>query len=156
VAGEFMWLDQRHWLPDDVLVKADRSSMLASLELRTPFLHRELAELAAAVPPAFHLNGGGKALLRATLSELAGGKLTSRPKTAFRAPIAEWLRGPLAAPLEQQIRQGAVFAEGWLDRRKVSFLFARHTEAAADHSGELWPILCLGLWLDTLRTTDGW
>ncbi len=48
--ARLMLLDQRHWLPDDVLVKADRAGMRVSLEIRTPYLHRELAEFAASVP----------------------------------------------------------------------------------------------------------
>ena len=51
-AGYLMRLDTSTWLPDDVLVKADRSSMQASLESRAPFLSRELVEFAASVPHA--------------------------------------------------------------------------------------------------------
>jgi asparagine synthase (glutamine-hydrolysing) len=151
VAASFMALDQRQWLPDDVLAKADRASMLTSLELRTPFLHRELAELAAAVSPAAHLAHGGKALLRAALADLDGGTLRPGAKTAFRVPTAEWLRGPLAPELRDQLRHGRVFAEGWLDRRGVGGLVAEHAAGAADHSGALWPVFCLGIWLDSVR-----
>ncbi|MBA2476538.1 MAG: asparagine synthase (glutamine-hydrolyzing), partial [Actinobacteria bacterium] len=64
VEGDFMRLDQLRWLPDDILAKADRATMRASLEFRTPFLHRELAELAASIPASTHVAGGGKRLLR--------------------------------------------------------------------------------------------
>ncbi len=94
-----MRLDQVHWLPDDVLAKADRASMLNSLELRTPYLHRELAEFAASVPAGVHTARDGKRLLRRLAQEL-GLSAASRAKTAFRVPAAEWLRGPLAPALE--------------------------------------------------------
>ena len=60
VATEAMLDDTHHWLPDDVLAKSDRASMLASLELRTPYLDRELAELAATVPAEVHLAQWGQ------------------------------------------------------------------------------------------------
>ena len=59
-----MHLDQVHYLPDDVLVKTDRASMLVSLEIRTVFLHAGLAELAGSLDTSLHLAGGtGKALV---------------------------------------------------------------------------------------------
>jgi asparagine synthase (glutamine-hydrolysing) len=155
VAGTFMRLDQRHWLPDDVLAKADRASMLASLELRTPFLHHELAELAAAISARRHVAGHGKSVLRGVLGDLDGLALRPRHKTAFRAPIGDWLRDPLAPALGGQIQRGSVFAEGWLNRSEVARLAAEHAGGRADHSGRLWPILCLGLWLDRFRGADG-
>jgi asparagine synthase (glutamine-hydrolysing) len=154
-AGGFMWLDQQHWLPDDVLAKADRASMLTSLELRTPYLHHELAELAAAIPPRRHLAGRGKAVLRGVLADLDGGALRARRKTAFRAPMGPWLRGPLAPALARQVKRGTAFSEGWLDRAEVARLVAEHASGRADHSSHLWPALCLGLWLDRFRGVDG-
>jgi asparagine synthase (glutamine-hydrolysing) len=155
VAATFMWLDQQHWLPDDVLAKADRASMLTSLELRTPFLHHELAELAAAIPARRHLTGRGKAVLRTVLADLDGHAPRARPKTAFRAPTGAWLRGPLAPALARQVERGAAFSEGWLDRTEVARVVAEHADGRADHSGRLWPVLSLGLWLDRFRGVDG-
>ncbi|MDP8967066.1 MAG: asparagine synthase (glutamine-hydrolyzing), partial [Actinomycetota bacterium] len=88
VPGALMHLDQRLWLPDDVLVKADRAGMNVSLEIRTPYLHRELAEFAGSVAPAAHLAGGGKALLRALLADVLPAGAAPRRKTAFRVPAA--------------------------------------------------------------------
>ena len=59
-----MSLDQRRYLPDDVLAKADRATMLASLEMRTPYLSRDLAEFSGAIPASVHIGNGGKAILR--------------------------------------------------------------------------------------------
>ena len=68
VASSFMSLDQLQWLPDDVLQKADRATMMASLEMRTPYLNRELAELAASIPLSVHMRDGGKYVLRQVLA----------------------------------------------------------------------------------------
>jgi len=144
-----MRLDQRHYLPDDVLVKTDRASMLVSLELRSVFLHAGLAELAGSLDTAVHLAGSGKALVHAMLPE---GLLPERRggyrKTAFRVPAAEWLRGPLAPTMQEQLAHGTLYEEGWFDRAAVGRLVQEHAATGADHSDQLWPLLALGLWAD--------
>ncbi len=153
VAGRFMLLDQLHWLPGDVLAKADRASMQVSLEVRTPYLNHELAEFAATVPPDLHTGGSGKALLRALLKELLPESAMKRPKTAFRVPAADWLRGPLSPVLLDQINSGHVCEEGWIDRAAAARALDDHI-AGADNSAQLWPLLAFGLWLDRLRGRD--
>jgi asparagine synthase (glutamine-hydrolysing) len=150
-AAAVMALDQRQWLPDDVLAKGDRATMLASLELRTPFLERSVAEFAASVPIRAHLGRTGKVLLRKLLTTVLPehrGRLT---KTAFRVPAGEWLRGPLADVVERQVAAGALFDEGWLSRDEVRVLGHRHRNGVADHTQDLWAALSAGLWLDRLR-----
>src|SRR5688572_9149984 len=153
-AGELMLLDQTHWLPDDVLAKADRASMLTSLEVRTPYLHRELAELAAGLPPGEHIRGAGKVVLRSLLAEIAPETRRRRPKTAFRVPARDWLRGPLAPVLTGQIERGALYREGWFDREQVAGLAAAHSRGERDNTQVLWPLLTLGLWFDKFRGAD--
>ncbi len=155
VPADLMRLDQLHWLPDDVLVKADRAGMLVSLEVRTPYLHRDLAEFAASVAPAVHLRGDGKALLRAMLADVFPASRGPRPKTAFRVPAAQWLRGPLAPALAQQLAEGSLYAEGWVDAGAARRLAAEHAAEERDWSHALWPLLSLGLWLDRRRGVGG-
>jgi asparagine synthase (glutamine-hydrolysing) len=155
VAGRLMLLDQVHWLPGDVLPKADRASMLVSLEVRTPFLNHELAEFAATVAPELHVGGGGKRLLRLLLAELLPDTTLGRPKTAFRVPVADWLRGPLAVTVRDQVQSGPLCEEGWIDGAAASTLVDRHMSGRADHSDALWSLLALGLWLDRFRAGRG-
>jgi asparagine synthase (glutamine-hydrolysing) len=152
-----MHLDQVDYLPDDVLFKTDRAGMLASLEIRTVFLQRELSELAASVDTTVHLKGGGKALVRAMLPEgiIAAPRFGRYRKTAFRVPAAEWLRGPLAGVLHRQVERGAIYEEGYFDRQAVAGLIREHMAQSADHSDQLWPLLALGLWTDRFCGLDG-
>ncbi len=155
VPGALMRLDQLHWLPDDVLVKADRAGMLVSLEIRTPYLHRELAEFAASISPDTHLEGNGKVLLRALLADVLPATRGRRPKTAFRVPSAQWLRGPLAPVLERQLAEGSLYTEEWIDLDATRGLYGEHAAGRRDWSHVLWPLLALGLWLDNRRGLDG-
>jgi asparagine synthase (glutamine-hydrolysing) len=152
-----MRLDQLDYLPDDVLFKTDRAGMLASLEIRTVFLNRELADFAASLNSATHLAGGGKALLRAMLPPgvIDTPRLGRYRKTAFRVPVAHWLRGPLAEPLRRQLERGVIYGEGYFDRGAVARLADEHLAGTADHSAELWPLLSLGLWADRFCGLDG-
>jgi asparagine synthase (glutamine-hydrolysing) len=145
-----MHLDQVHYLPDDVLVKTDRASMLVSLELRTVFLHAGLAELAGSLDSSMHLGGAGKALVHAMLPPglLASSRTRRYRKKAFRVPAAEWLRGPLAATMTEQLERGTIYSEGYFDRGAVARLVREHAGSERDHSDRLWPLLAFGLWAD--------
>jgi asparagine synthase (glutamine-hydrolysing) len=151
-----MHLDQRHYLPDDVLVKTDRASMLVSLELRSVFLHAGLAELAGSLDTSLHLAGAGKALVHAMLPDgiLPASRGGRYRKKAFRVPAAEWLRGPLAPVMRRQLEHGVIYEEGYFDRGAVAQLVRQHASATCDHSDELWPLLSLGLWADRFHGLD--
>jgi asparagine synthase (glutamine-hydrolysing) len=156
VGRQLMRLDQVDYLPDDVLVKTDRAGMLASLEIRTVYLQRELAEFTASVDVSLHLGGRGKALLHAMLpSDMDTARKAKRyRKAAFRAPTAEWLRGPLAPVLDRQLEAGSIFEQDWFDRVAARSLVADHQSGAHDHSELIWPLLSLGLWADKLFGLD--
>ncbi len=149
--GDMMLLDQRTWLADSVLVKADRAGMLASLEIRTPYLHQAVAEFAASIPAKVHVRGRGKELLRTLLARRQPDVHHRRSKVAFRAPAGAWLRGPLAPTLRQQLAAGALFDEGWFSRPAISAIASEHLAGRRDHTRILWPVLTLGLWLDAHR-----
>jgi asparagine synthase (glutamine-hydrolysing) len=155
VAELFMRLDQCQWLPDDVLAKADRATMRVSLEMRTPYLHREVAELAAAVPVETHLGSGGKALVRELLHRVLPEADFKRAKTAFRVPASAWLRGPLAPELRRQLHTGALCEEGWFNRAALAEVIDDHLEGRRDRASVLWPLLSFGLWLDGVRANVG-
>ena len=149
--ARFMALDQMHWLPYDVLAKADRAGMLASLEVRTPYLHHGIAEAAAAVPERAHLAGGGKGILRRLLRrELPS--LPDRRKTAFRVPAADWLRGPLAPILRDGLSSGALYQEEWVSRAPVERMVSEHLAGRHDWTPVLWPLVVLAFWLDGIRS----
>ena len=154
-AGGLMHLDQALWLPDGLLARSGRAGMLASLEIRTPYLHRELAEFTATVSPAVHLADGGNALLRTLLAAVLPAQAAPRHIAACRSPAAQWLRGPLAPVLADQLEAGCLYEEGWMNAGVARFLAVEHADGGRDHSHVLWPLLALGLWLDRQRGHDG-
>lgn len=148
--ANIMRLDQSMWLPDDVLAKADRSSMLVSLEVRTPYLDRRLAEFAFSTSSSLHCSGGGKWLLRAVLAGILARDIAARPKVAFRVPSSEWLRGPLSGILNQ-VQHGRLCRDGWFDAAAVAMVVEQHRSGKRDWSSILWSLMSFGIWLDSGR-----
>ena len=88
---------QTAFLSEDILVKADRASMAASLELRSPFLSAELLDFYGSVPRSLmKANGVGKLLLRRTMRGRIPDDIIDRTKRGFDIPLGDWLAGPLA------------------------------------------------------------
>jgi asparagine synthase (glutamine-hydrolysing) len=99
--SELLTLDLDWQLAESLLQKADKMSMGASIELRTPILDLRIAELAARMASPLKLppNGPGKLVLRHCLARKLNEPL-NRPKRGFPVPLVKWFTGPLREPLE--------------------------------------------------------
>lgn len=128
------WLDLHVYLPDDLLVKADRASMAVSLELRPPLLDHRLVELALSFEPGLLRRGGeDKWILRRSLDGRAPPQVLARPKQGFSMPVRRWLRG---SPDASQDAQRRLVRAGILRR------------SAGRLGGEqLWSLLVLDRWI---------
>jgi asparagine synthase (glutamine-hydrolysing) len=141
-----LYLDSRVWLPDDLLVKADKMTMAHALELRVPFLDHHLMEHAWSLPDHLKIAGGvGKALLRKAARGRVPQAILDRPKLGFATPTAAWLRGGLRELAHDALTDTRSLARERFDLGFVRKLLARH-QAGADMSAELWPLLVLELW----------
>jgi asparagine synthase (glutamine-hydrolysing) len=139
-------LDLKVWLEGDPLVKADRATMMASLEARVPFLDVEVVELAARIPPQWHRRDGvSKWLLRRAFDDLLPPEVLRRPKHAFDVPIAAWLRGPLRPYLEEALADGSPLWQA-LRPEPVQAMARSHLEGKRDFGRELWALLHLVMW----------
>jgi asparagine synthase (glutamine-hydrolysing) len=147
VLRQVLYDDFQVQLPDAYLTKVDVASMAASLEVRTPFLSREVLETAWALPDTLKLRGGRrKWLLKRVAARLVPREVIYRPKQGFALPMAEWWRGRLAGVLQALLADSRAAAWGWMDPAPVRRALAEHRAHAADHSTRLWLVLCLELW----------
>jgi len=141
-----LYLDSRVWLPDDLLVKADKMTMAHALELRVPFLDHLLVEHAWSLPDQLKIhNGVGKALLRKAALGRVPQAILERPKMGFGTPTAAWLRSGLRDLMHDALLDTRSLARERFDLAFVRSLVARH-QAGADRSAELWPLIVLELW----------
>ena len=137
--------DLLSYLPDDILVKVDRASMAASLELRSPLLDHRVAEWAWTLPFTMKVRGGvTKWILRQVLYRYVPPALVDRPKTGFAVPLDHWLRGPLRDWAEEALRPERLEAAG-LRPAPIHKMWRRHL-AGLDWQHRLWVILMFMAW----------
>ncbi|MGH7466951.1 MAG: asparagine synthase (glutamine-hydrolyzing) [Longimicrobiales bacterium] len=140
-------LDATTYLPNDILMKVDRASMHVGLEVRAPFLARDMVEFAFALPDSFRMQRiTGKRLLRAAVRELLPAEILHRPKKGFGIPVAAWLRGPLRTLMHDVLERSAIAQAGFFRPSVVQRLMDQHERGVADHRKPLWTLLVFELW----------
>ncbi len=143
-------LDRRVWLPDDLLVKADKMTMAASLELRVPFLDHELIEWSTTLPADLKLRGSsGKWILRQAAYERLPPECTSGNKKGFTVPVAGWMRGLLHEQLRATLLDQGAFCRQRFGEKAVTRLLDEHRDGRADRKEELFALWMLELWRKT-------
>jgi asparagine synthase (glutamine-hydrolysing) len=138
--------DRVTYLPNDLLTKVDRCSMLHSLEVRSPFMDHELVELAAQLTEDQLLKGGKKRMLREAFASELPESVFKRPKMGFAVPIGEWFRGELRAFLRDHLFAGDSFAKEHFQMKVVERLVDEHESGRRDHSQRLYALLMLEMW----------
>jgi asparagine synthase (glutamine-hydrolysing) len=151
----FQLLDASTYLPDDLLVKADRASMAVSLELRSPLLDHRVLELGVSLPDSLRLEGRrGKVALRRAFADLLPPELAARRKTGFGIPLGAWFRGPLRDLAGETLLGPRATARGQLRRSAVERLLGEHARGERDHAHRLWCLLVLELWQQAWLDTE--
>ncbi len=136
--------DQRTYLVDDILVKVDRTSMLASLEVRVPLLDHVLAEYANDLPISYKLNlWESKRVLRGAVRDVLPSQILARRKAGFAIPLRSWLLGPLRDWTREVLLESCptVFDEAGVHR-----LLAGLEHAQRDFSQHVWRLVALSVW----------
>ena len=140
-------LDVETYLPDDILVKADRTSMLHSLELRVPLLDHKVLELAFRMPTRLKLRGGrGKRILRELAADVLPPALLARGKQGFGLPLAAWLRGDLLGMARDLFADTRTRTRGILSPAGLDRLLASHQRGERDLSADIWLAMVLEIW----------
>ncbi|MBM4231221.1 MAG: asparagine synthase (glutamine-hydrolyzing) [Gammaproteobacteria bacterium] len=147
-----MRADIRHYLPSDILVKVDRAAMSTGLETRVPFLDHRLVEWANSLPLQFKIRREGgryvtKWALRQVLYRYVPAALIDRPKMGFGIPLAEWLRGPLAAWADALLDPVSLRSAGYFDYQLVRQKWDEHQSRRRDWEHQLWCVLMFQAWL---------
>ncbi len=135
------------YLPDDLLVKTDRTSMAHSLEARVPFLDPEVYELAGALPRHLRVRAGAKKrLLRKAIEPLVPRSIVHGPKRGFSIPAAAWLRNELKPMAQDLLAPDVIRRQGIFAPEAVTDVLERHTSGREDLSRQLWGLLTFAVW----------
>ena len=146
--NQALWLDFVTYLPDNLLVKVDRGTMLASIEARAPFLDRQLLELVLPAPSALKVRGfTTKAILKQAAQGLVPANVICRRKRGLSVPVARWLNTGLAPLADRYL------AAPHLAPERVRTLFAEHRAGRANHARKLWPVLMAEMWAERWKVT---
>lgn len=145
-------LDFLSYLPNDILVKVDRSSMANSLEVRSPFLSPKLLNISSLLPIHYKIKGNkGKLILRKILQKYVGNSINQGPKKGFGTPIGEWMNGPLKDWVEHLLEPDRMKSQGHLLEKNVAQLWRNHKLGNTEHQKVLWNIIMFQAWLDSQK-----
>lgn len=140
-------IDIETYLPEDILTKVDRTSMLVSLEARVPLLDHVLMEYVATMPTALKLSdAGGKAIFKHAMADALPHDVLHRPKMGFGVPLARWFRAELGDHAREVLLDSRTRRRGLLDTDAVARLLEEHRSGHRDRATLLWAVLCLEEW----------
>ncbi|SDZ11495.1 asparagine synthase (glutamine-hydrolysing) [Micromonospora pattaloongensis] len=144
---KMQYVDLYTWLRGDILVKADRISMAHSLEVRVPFLDREVFEVASIIPVDLKLpprSDATKYAMRQALMDVVPPPIVNRRKLGFPTPTRVWLRGEMYEWARHVLATSG--AGELLDLSYAMRLLEEHKREEADHSRKVWTVLIFCIW----------
>ena len=144
--SRMQYLDINRWMVGDILLKADRMSMAHSLELRVPFLDREVFQVASRIPVKHRIGGGTtKYAMRLAAERHMPKASASKPKLGFPVPIRIWLRKE-----EHYNRVKAAFtsadAQRFFHTEELVRLLDQHAAGKKDNSRKIWTVYMFLVW----------
>ena len=148
--SRMLYLDTKTWLPEDLLVKADKMTMAAAVELRVPFLDHRLVELATSFPTGMKIRGSqSKFIMKRYAETLLPKEIVHRKKRGFPVPMNQWMHGALGQMAREVLLDSRTRQRGIFNAPYVESLFERHEARQENYSGNLWTLLVLETWMRT-------
>ncbi len=141
-----LYIDTKSWLPDDLLVKADKMTMANSVELRVPLLDHEILEFAASLPSSYKVHGFSmKHILKETLGDSIPQEIIKRKKAGFPVPYNTWIRNGSLEFIREVLLDDRSQSRGYFRKETVERLL-RANSNGSDYSKEIFSLLVLELW----------
>jgi len=146
ILDQMLYIDTKTWLPDDLLIKADKMTMANSLELRVPLLDHRLLEFAAALPPHYKLNGFSlKYIWKRALSKRVPESILKRRKAGFPVPYEYWLRNNFREQIRAILTDRQTIDRGYFQKAAVEKLIKANGDFGT-HSKEVFSLVALEMW----------
>ena len=155
ILNKMLYVDTKTWLPDELLIKADKMTMANSIELRVPLLDHKMLEFAAQLPRNQKVRGlTMKYLAKKALRGRVPDSILDRPKAGFPIPYQTWLRNELGKWASDILLDGRTSARGYFRRDAVEKLVSRSVDGV-DYSKEVFSLVALELWHRAFADDDG-
>jgi asparagine synthase (glutamine-hydrolysing) len=147
--NKLIYVYLRTYLMDQVLVKVDRASMAASLEVRAPFLDYEFVDFVNSIPYTQKLHGlTTKYLLKELMKDKLPTKIVHRKKQGFGVPLGSWFAGELQSFVRETLAPEKIRAHGLFDSDMAQTLIEEHIHKKADHRKKLWSLVVFQMWYE--------
>jgi asparagine synthase (glutamine-hydrolysing) len=141
------FIDLKISLEGDMLTKVDRSSMLASIECRAPFLDHRLIDFSYNLSSEFLIkNNETKFILKDTFKDMLPKGLFNKPKSGFGVPVGDWLRNDLKDELINLTNREYLIHQNIFNENLIIQLVDEHLTSYRDHTFKLWTIFCFQKW----------
>jgi asparagine synthase (glutamine-hydrolysing) len=151
--NRMLFLDVKDSLPDDMLNKVDRMSMLNSLEVRVPFLDHTVVEYAFQLSGDTKLHKGRrKYILLETFKSLLPPSIHNRPKWGFEAPISVWLKNELRFLIDEYLPRDFIEDQGIFNYTAIEDIKNCYLQNRSDTSWQLWNLIVFGYWFKRYLT----
>lgn len=145
--SDFRNIDRILSLEGDMLVKVDRTSMLASLECRAPFLNKKIWNFTNQQPESYLLNGWDKKhLLKEAFKGYFPKNFLDKTKKGFGVPVGDWLRGELKNELISYIDRFFLIEQNLFQYEKITLLVNNHLSGKVDNTFKVWTFFCFQKW----------
>ena len=143
-----MYIDMHFWLPQDILLKADKMTMANSIELRVPFLDKKVWEAASIVPTKYLVkNMRTKSIFRDIADEKMSDEWSGRRKLGFPVPFSKWIREEKYYLLLKEAFEKD-FVDLFFDRSVILKLLEEHYKNTANHGRKLYNIYTFLIWYE--------
>lgn len=147
VVTGLQYLDSKTYLPGDILVKVDRTSMANSLEVRSPFLDYVLWEKAFSLPVQSRYDGkSAKLPLKKLLAPVMGQPFVDRKKMGFNVPLNSWFSGQLRSYAGELLLSEKTRGRGYVNMNYIKEILEQHQTGKYDHSRKIWNLLFFEQW----------
>lgn len=144
VVTKMQYIDFNFWLIYDILLKADKMSMANSLEVRVPYLDREVIEHASKLPSKYKIVGNEtKYAFRKVAKEELADKVADKKKLGFPVPIREWLKED---DVYQEVKNMFLESGYFFKPKKIIKLLDDHKAGKRDNSRKIWTIYTFLVW----------
>jgi asparagine synthase (glutamine-hydrolysing) len=146
--NRLLYVEFKTFMPALNLETTDRTSMAANLEVRVPFLNKDMVELSARIPSRLKIKGlKRKYVLKRAAEMLLPKEIVWRKKAGFGAPIRSWLRGPLKPMIDDLLSDETVARRGLFDASAVRGIIRENESGREDFSLHVFQLLTLELWI---------
>ena len=151
--NRMLYVDTKVWLPEDLLLKADKMTMATAVELRVPFLDHKLVEFTAALGDSLKIRQGkGKWILRHAMGSVLPPSIIQRPKKGFSMPTAALLRFEMRDLVHDALLSPSSACREFFNEQALQDVVTRQEKGRLSGYQTIWSLLVFELWHRTFVT----